>query len=47
MINTDPGRCMAMGMIYYYREYEGADAHIRCERGEDLLGMTGDRYIRT
>lgn len=35
-----------MGMIYYYREYEGADAHIRCERGEDLLGMTGDRYYK-
>lgn len=35
-----------MGRVYYYREYEGADAHIRCEKGEDLLAMTDDKYYK-
>ena len=37
---------MAMGMIYYYHECEGAEARVRCERGEELRGMAGGRYYK-
>ena len=35
-----------MGMIYYYHECEGAEARVRCERGEELRGMAGGRYYK-